>query len=116
MSRMARSCFLSCVRSSGVLFAAGLALPALASTSQAWSDAAQAVRAACIQASGLQQARLASDQAIFDDAVGQTAVLVRGKASQAHMKGAAQQMLCLYDRRSQQATTVEWTPAAPVAR
>ena len=98
------------------LAAAGLALPAGASTGQAWEQAAQDVRAACIEASGLQQARLVSGQAIFDDTVAQTAVLVRGKAPQAHMSGAVQQMLCLYDRRSKQARTVEWQPFAPSSR
>ncbi len=85
-----------------------LPLAGHASTSQAWQESAQEVRRACIEASGLNQARLASEQAVFDDSIAQTAVLVRGKAPQPHMKGATQQVLCLYDRRSRQARVVEW--------
>lgn len=97
----------------GAAFASAIALPAAASTGQAWEESAQAVRAACIQASGLREARLASKLAIFDDTIAQTAVLVRGRAPQPHMQGVSLQVLCLYDRRSGQARVAEWNPSAP---
>ncbi|WP_197031689.1 PliI family lysozyme inhibitor of I-type lysozyme [Bordetella petrii] len=93
-----------------VFLAASLAgQPALASSPAAWQQQQDKALRLCAQASGLTQAEQVGTPMQFDDRSGQTALLVRGNATQPHMKGASVSMLCLVDRRSSQASVVEWT-------
>ena len=85
--------------------------PALASSPSAWEASARAGRAACIASAGLGRAT-ASGPIGFSDAIGRDAFLVRGTYRQRFMKGARGTMLCLVDRRTHRAETIEakgWT-------
>jgi hypothetical protein len=84
-----------------------VAVPAGASSPQAW-DAGNATAArACRAAAGLKDARISGGPIIFSDTQGKTALLVTGRWRPAHMKGAPATMLCLYDRRRHTAETQE---------
>lgn len=86
-----------------------LALPAAqASSPAAWQQQEDKALRLCAQASGLAQTEQVGTPMQFDDPSGQTALLIRGRATQAHMQGAAVTMLCLVDRRSSRASVVEW--------
>jgi len=98
------------------LIAAGLTLTgatATASTTKEWQAATAQAQAACGKASGLRDVKVVGEPAIFDDTSPLTAVLVRGTYPQAHMKGQAGTMLCLYDRKTRRARAVEWAPPTP---
>ena len=91
------------------LFVLPFALAATAATASspaAWQASARAGRAACIAASGLKLAT-ASGPLVFSDAILRDAFLVRGTYRQRFMKGAKGTMLCLVDRRTHKAETVE---------
>ena len=96
-----------------------IATAAPASTPASWEASARAGRAACIAASGF-KAATASGPIIFSDAILRDAFLVRGTYPQRFMKGARGTMLCLVNRRTHKAETVEakgWTaPAGSGAR
>ncbi len=89
-----------------VLPLALLATAAAASSPASWQASARAGRAACIQASGL-KAATAAGPIIFSDGIGRDAFLVRGTYQQRFIKGAGGVMLCLVDRRTHRAETVE---------
>jgi len=98
------------------LVAAGVTMTgatAGASTTKEWQAAAAQAQAACSKASGLRDVKAVGDPAIFDDTSPLTAVLIKGVYPQAHMKGQAGTMLCLYDRKTRRARAVEWAPSAP---
>jgi heat shock protein HslJ len=78
------------------------ATPALASTPASWAALGRASAQACIAASGLHGATVGAPLR-FSDTLGVEARLISGTYRPAHMKGAAGQMLCLYDRRSRRA-------------
>ncbi|WP_442678388.1 hypothetical protein ACSBM8_12745 [Sphingomonas sp. ASY06-1R] len=88
-----------------------LASPAQASTDAAWAASTKAGRAACIAAANLARP-IVSAPLNFSDQVGRDAMLVRGRYKQRYMKNALGTMLCLYDRRTHKAETVDakgWT-------
>ncbi|WP_420139088.1 hypothetical protein [Sphingomonas sp.] len=88
-----------------------LAAPAQASTDAAWAASTKAGRAACIAAANLARPTV-SAPLNFSDQVGRDAMLVRGRYKQRYMKNAPSTMLCLYDRRTHKAETVDakgWT-------
>lgn len=94
-----------------------LAVPAHAAAPSAWAALDKASSAACIKAAGLRNAKVGpairySDRFLID------ARVVTGIYPQAHMKGAAGTMLCLYHRTARRAEVQDaakaW-PAAPVA-
>jgi hypothetical protein len=90
--------------------AAVLVLPAprvFASTPEAWDAYTQEVTAACEAASGLKGARPAGDLIEFDDRVGITVLLIAGRYPQPHMHNARARILCLFDRRSRQASVAD---------
>lgn len=94
-----------------VLPIVGLAATAFASTPGAWQASARAGRTACIMSSGLAHASAAGPIG-FSDTIGRDAFLVRGTYRQRFMNGAKGTMLCLFDRRTRRAETVEakgWT-------
>lgn len=95
----------------------GLAMPALASSPDAWAAFAGEVTAACVAASELKDAKPVSDQILFPGDRQQVAVLIGGTYPQPHMKGAKGTVLCLYDQKSATAQVQEaagWQ--APVSR
>jgi hypothetical protein len=83
-----------------------LAAPAHASTDAAWAASTKAGRAACIAAANLARPTV-SAPLNFSDQVGRDAMLVRGRYKQRFMKNAPGTMLCLYDRRTHRAETVD---------
>ncbi len=85
----------------------GLSAPAPAATPAAWQGAEAEARRACLRASDLAGAEIASGPILFSDNAGKTAFLVRGRWRPAHMRGARTTMLCLYDRASRRAETAE---------
>lgn len=90
-----------------LLVALLVAGPAMASTPAEWSKSAEAAAKACRKASDLKDAKVLGGPLVFSDAAAQTALLVTGTWKPRHMKGARATMLCLYDRRSGKAETVE---------
>ncbi len=103
-----------------ILAAAVLAMPAMASSPDAWAASDAKGAAACLKASGLRAARVAGRTG-FDDRSGQDALLVTGRWPQAHMAGRTGTMLCLYTRATGRALVAEapgWTVSAspPAAR
>jgi hypothetical protein len=93
-------------RSIIAIFAIACALPAAASTPAAWAKLDREVKRSCIAASEFRRPRV-SDLIIFNDAVGQVALIVSGTYPQPHMKGARGTSLCLYDRQTREAVVEE---------
>ncbi|MFD2265175.1 hypothetical protein ACFSM5_19890 [Lacibacterium aquatile] len=96
-----------------LLFAA---TPALASSPDAWAAFAGEVKAACVAASELKDAKPASSQLLFPGTHQQVAMLVTGIYPQPHMKGKAGTVLCLYDQKSATAQISEaegWAAVQP---
>lgn len=90
-----------------LLMAMLIAGPAAASTPAEWTKAGEAAAQACRKASDLNYAKVLGSPLVFSDRTAQTALLVTGTWKPKHMKGARATMLCLYDRRTKQAETVE---------
>jgi hypothetical protein len=90
-------------------FVAGSAVTSIAfgSSEQAWSKHDQDVKAACIKASQLKDAKTVSNVMLFDDRVGYSAILIQGKYPQAHMKNKIGQELCLWNKTSKKAYLTE---------
>jgi len=86
---------------------------AQASGPDAWAQHDRDVATACIKASGLTKAKAVGKPVLFDDSLGQTALLVAGTYPQKHMAGKKGQMLCLYDRKAKTAQAQEWTATVP---
>ena len=86
------------------LVAAASAGSAAASAASAWSAHDRQVSRACIQASGLKNARAVGTPLLFDDSIGMTALLVTGRYPQPHMKNRSASVLCLFDRKKRKAT------------
>lgn len=86
----------------------GFTTHAMASTDQAWAEHEKRVASACLKATTLKQARVASAPAEFEDRVGYTAVLVQGRYPQAHMKNQPGAELCLYHKQSRKAFVTQW--------
>ncbi|MCF5706542.1 hypothetical protein GIV19_04470 [Pseudomonas syringae] len=94
-----------------MLMLAGLALlagQANASSSQAWNEMDKAMLAGCLKASQLKGTTAAGTSAQFDDRVGYSALLLRGRYPQKHMNNRTGTELCLYNRKSRQASVTEW--------
>lgn len=88
---------------------AASALPARASTPQAWTAYGQQVVKACVAASGLRNPRPAGERVDLPgrgDAL-TSALLLEGTYPQPHMAGRRGLELCLYDARSKQARVAE---------
>jgi hypothetical protein len=82
-------------------------LASSASTPEAWGAYAREVTTACVAASGLRAAHPAGELVEFDDSVGLTALLVAGHYPQPHMHDSPARVLCLFDRRSRQASIAD---------
>lgn len=78
-----------------------------ASTNEAWVQDAQAMKAACLQASHLKNPRLSGSMMIFDDRVGYSAQIISGRYPQPAMNGGPGRELCLWKRSDRTAQVVE---------
>lgn len=77
------------------------------SSEQAWNKHDQEIKAACIKASQLKNAKTVSNVMLFDDRVGYSALLIQGKYPQSHMKNKTGQELCLWNKTSKKAYLTE---------
>lgn len=87
-----------------------VAAPATASTPQAYEELDRASSLACLKASGFRDAALAPAPLRFSDKMGVEARLVTGTYPQSHMNGTQGMVLCLYDRATKLAETVDAAP------
>lgn len=87
---------------------AAITTHANASTSEAWNAMDKAMIDSCLKASQLKNSKPAGSPAMFDDSVGYSALLLKGRYPQPHMKNLAGTELCLYQRQSKKATVTEW--------
>ncbi|MFO1237294.1 MAG: hypothetical protein U1F24_09820 [Alphaproteobacteria bacterium] len=72
---------------SAAALAAILAVPAAASSDEAWAEQEKQVTEACVAASGLKDAKAHTDVMQFDDTVGYAALIVEGEGEGGHMGG-----------------------------
>ena len=94
-----------------ILLLAGLAAVAVqaeAATPQAWSALDKAMLDSCLKASQLKDSKPVGSNALFDDRVGYSALLLQGRYPQKHMNNRKGTELCLYNRKSRQASVTEW--------
>jgi hypothetical protein len=103
-------------RAGGLLLLLGLALPpALASSPAAWRDYDREVRAACLQASRLRQARVlgervdvpVADRTPDGGTLLISALLLEGRWSQPAPRGQTGRELCLFEQRTRRATVAD---------
>lgn len=95
---------------------AAFASHANASTPEAWSALDKAMIDSCLKASQLKNTKPAGASAMFDDSVGYSALLLKGRYRQPHMKNQAGTELCLYQRQSKKATVTEWDNVTTVPK
>lgn len=76
---------------------------AYASSDEAWKKHDQDIKAACIKASQLKNAKPASNVMLFDDRVGYSALLIQGKYAQTYMKNQTGQELCIWNKATKKA-------------
>jgi hypothetical protein len=81
--------------------------PSHASTPGAWQTLFAAAGQRCLVASGLLEAKASAQPADFNDEV---VILVTGMWPQPHMKRAAAQMLCRYNKANGQVQVIELPP------
>ncbi len=99
-----------------LLLLAGLAVVAThasASTPQAWSALDKAMLDSCLKASQLKNVSAVGNSAQFDDRVGYSALLLKGRYPQKHMNNRPGTEVCLYNRKSRQASVTEWDSINP---
>jgi hypothetical protein len=92
-----------------------MAMPAGASSPDAWRAYDQEVRSACLKASGLVQPRVLGGRIDFPVADGTpsgntlliTALLLEGIYPQPHMGGRKGRDLCLFEQRTRRATVAD---------
>jgi len=106
MARPLRS-FLKFLSVIGFISSSAITNVTFASSEQAWKKHDQAIKSACIKASQLKNAKVASNVMLFDDRVGYSAVLIQGQYPQAHMKNKTGQELCLWNKTSKKAYLTE---------
>ena len=87
----------------GLLIAALAAFHATASSPQEWAESERAIRAACLKASGLKNARVEGEIIHYGDDVGYSALFIGGRYPQPFMKNQPGRELCLYQRATQKA-------------
>ena len=79
----------------------------MASSPAAWSEHDKDVAASCVKASGLKNAQAAGQPMVYDDRLGLTALVIRGRYPQAHMKNRTGQVLCLFNRTTRDVFVTE---------
>lgn len=95
---------LSALLTSGLLVTA---IAATASSPDAWAKHNQEVIAKCLRVSNLRNAKPVGSIIRFGDDVGYDALLVRGTYPQTQMNNQTGQSLCLFNRRTRQASAAE---------
>lgn len=98
-----QSIFLKYLSILGLVVSSAILNPTFASSEQAWNKHDQDIKAACIKATQLKNAKPASNIMLFDDRVGYSAILIQGKYHQAHMKNKTGQELCLWNKTTNKA-------------
>jgi hypothetical protein len=83
------------------------ALPAAASSPDAWAAYRKEVVTACTHATDLRRARAAGDVIDYDDTVGRSALVVTGTYPQRYMKNRTGRVLCLFDKKTRTAHVAE---------
>lgn len=91
-----------------VAVAAAFAVPAIASSPDAWAEHEAAVTQACATATGFKNAKAHTKLIMFDDSVGYDAIIITGEWPNEHMMGATGEMLCLYNKSTQTAVVSEF--------
>ncbi|MBX8610284.1 hypothetical protein OH708_04215 [Pseudomonas capsici] len=81
---------------------------ASAATPQAWNALDKAMLDSCLKASQLKDSKPVGSNALFDDRIGYSALLLQGRYPQKHMNNRKGTELCLYNRKSRQASVTEW--------
>ncbi|GFM60929.1 hypothetical protein PSCICG_20890 [Pseudomonas cichorii] len=81
---------------------------ASAATPQAWTALDKAMLDSCLKASQLKDSKPVGGNALFDDRIGYSALLLQGRYPQKHMNNRKGTELCLYNRKSRQASVTEW--------
>ncbi|RMO10025.1 hypothetical protein ALQ47_03223 [Pseudomonas cichorii] len=81
---------------------------ASAATPQAWNALDRAMLDSCLKASQLKDSKPVGGNALFDDRIGYSALLLQGRYPQKHMNNRKGTELCLYNRKSRQASVTEW--------
>ncbi|GFM57977.1 hypothetical protein PSCICF_41550 [Pseudomonas cichorii] len=81
---------------------------ASAATPQAWNALDKAMLDSCLKASQLKDSKPVGGNALFDDRIGYSALLLQGRYPQKHMNNRKGTELCLYNRKSRQASVTEW--------
>ncbi|RMQ44505.1 hypothetical protein ALQ04_01765 [Pseudomonas cichorii] len=84
-----------------------------AATPQAWQALDKAMLESCLKASQLKDSKPLGNSAQFDDRVGYSALLLQGRYPQKHMNNRKGTELCLFNRKSRQASVTEWDSIAP---
>ncbi|MBX8497499.1 hypothetical protein [Pseudomonas cichorii] len=79
-----------------------------AATPQAWNALDKAMLDSCLKASQLKDSKPVGSNALFDDRVGYSALLLQGRYPQKHMNNRKGTELCLYNRKSREASVTEW--------
>lgn len=94
-----------------VVFGACAAMPAGASSPDAWAEYRAELTEACLNASGFTAPKPHTGIIMFDDSVGYDALVVEGAYPQAHMAGQTGMVLCLYNKAAKTAAVSEFNHA-----
>jgi len=90
-----------------LLAALGTSAPVLASSTESWASSDKQTSQACINASGLKNAKPVTNIMLFSDQVGYSALVLEGTYPQKHMKNKRGRELCLYQRATKTASVTE---------
>jgi len=82
-----------------------------ATSPEAWAEHDRKVIETCTKASGFREAKPEGDIMLFPDDVGYSALFIRGRYPQSHMKNREGLVLCLFNRSTDKAYVTE-APAA----
>jgi len=78
-----------------------------ASPPEAWSEHERKVIETCTKASGFREAKAEGDIMLFPDEVGYSALFIRGRYPQLHMKNREGLVLCMFNRSTNKAYVTE---------
>jgi hypothetical protein len=78
-----------------------------ASSPEAWAEHDRKVIEMCIKASGFREAKAEGDVMLFPDEIGYSALFIRGRYPQLHMKNREGLLLCVFNRSTHEAYVTE---------
>lgn len=107
MMKLRYRIFLKYLSVLGFVASSSVASVTYGSSEQAWNKHDQEIKAACIKASQLKNAKTVNNVMLFDDRVGYSALLIQGKYPQVHMKNKTGHELCLWNKTSKKAYVTE---------